>query len=65
MDLVLANTRQHLIADLLWAAETEQDVLSIVRQFGHDALVVREMMVAAAMDEDMGTDLAEAVLRGF
>lgn len=65
MELVLQTPQQHAIADLLWAAEDQSQVDEILRTYGHAAVVVHELMIAAAFDQDMDTDLAESVLRGF
>lgn len=65
MELTLANARQHKIADLLWIAVDEAEVAEIVRQYGKDAVVVREMMIAAAMDEITDTDMAADVINNI
>lgn len=65
MELTLANAKQHKIADLLWIAVDEQEVAEIIRQYGHDAVVVRELMIAAAMDEIDDTELAAEFLRNL
>lgn len=65
MELTLANANQHRIADLLWAAESMEAMQAIVRANGRDAVVVRDMMLAAFMDEVTDTDLAKEVLRNL
>lgn len=65
MELILENALQHQIADLLWVADSEEAANAIVAQFGRDGVIVREMMIAAAMDEIMDTDLVQEVLRGL
>ena len=65
MELVLSNPNQHRIADLLWAAQSMEDMQAIVRANGRDAVVVRDMMLAAFMDEVNDTDLAQEVLRNL
>lgn len=65
MELTLANAKQHEIADLLWTAADEAEVAEIVQQYGKDAVVVREMMIAAAMDEIDDTELAAEFLRNL
>lgn len=62
MELILSNPNQHRIADLLWAAQSMEDMQAIVRANGRDAVVVRDMMLAAFMDEVKETDLARNVL---
>ena len=63
MELQLQNAAQHKIADLLWVAQSQQEVNSILRVFGHDAHVVYNMMVAASFDEVEHTQDAERVIQ--
>lgn len=63
MELQLQNAAQHKIADLLWVAQSQQEVNSILRVFGHDAHVVYNMMVAATFDEVEHTQDAERVIQ--
>lgn len=65
MELILQTPQQHAIADLLWAAQSIEDMQAIVRANGRDAVVVRDMMLAAFMDEVNDTDLAQEVLRNL
>jgi hypothetical protein len=65
MELQLTSPQQHAIADLLWAAQDEAEVQEIVDTYGHPALVVRELMIAAAMDEIDDTELAAEVIKGL
>lgn len=62
MQLQLQNAAQSKIADLLWAAQTKQEVEVIMRVFGIDARIVYEMMLAATYDQVEETQLAERVL---
>ena len=62
MELQLANQNQHRIANLLWEAKDNKAVSLILREFGHDAHVVYNMMMAAYFDNEMDTDLAQEVL---
>ena len=63
MELQLQNQAQHKIADLLWVAQTQDEVDSILRVFGHDARVVYEMMIAATFDEVEDTQEALRVIQ--
>jgi len=65
MELQLQNAAQHKIADLLWVAETQQEVNSILRVFGHDAYVVYNMMVAATFDQIENVQDAERVIKAL
>ncbi len=62
MELQLQNAQQHKIADLLWVAQSQEEVNAILRVFGHDAQVVYHMMTAASFDDCTDTDLAESVI---
>lgn len=63
MELQLQNAAQHKIADLLWVAQSQQEVNSILRVFGHDAHVVYNMMIAATFDEVEHTQDADRVIQ--
>jgi threonine dehydratase len=63
MQIQFETAKQHEIADLLWVAEDEAEVAAVIRKFGKDAVVVREMMIAAAMDDIDDTELAVEILR--
>lgn len=62
MELRLQNKRQVEIADMLWEAEDQASVDLVLKMFGHDAHVVHNMMVAAAMDQVTDTSMAEQAL---
>lgn len=53
MEIRFANEKQCAIADLLWAANTEQEAQAVIRVFGVEAEVVYNMIVAAAFDEEL------------
>lgn len=62
MEIQFKTHEQTRIAELLWNCETEREVNVVLRAFGIDAYIVREMMVAATYDEVEETTLAERVL---
>ena len=62
MELKLKNKTQVAIADLLWVAQSQEEVDVILKVFGHDARVVYELMTADACDQVQETHLAERVL---
>lgn len=62
MELMLKNKEQHKIADLLWQAQSQDEVNQILRVFGHDARVVYELMIAATFDDVDNTDMAVSVI---
>lgn len=62
MRIEFENELQVKIADLIWDADSMEDVDNIIVFFGHDGLVVYHMLIAHYFDdaEDIGT--ADAVL---
>ena len=62
MELKLQNKTQVAIADLLWVAQSQEEVDVILKVFGHDARVVYNLMLAASFDQVQETHLAERVL---
>jgi hypothetical protein len=65
MELKLQNPAQVKIADLLWVAETQEEVNVILKVFGHDARVVYELMTAATFDQIEDTPDADRVIDRF
>lgn len=65
MELKLKSPAQVAIADLLWVAQTEEEVNLILKVFGHDARVVYDMMIAAAFDQIDNTPDADRVIQQF
>jgi hypothetical protein len=62
MELILKTAEQRAIADLLWVCQSDEEVAVILKVFGTEAVVVRDLMIAAAFDEVTETHLAERVL---
>lgn len=62
MEIRFANQTQRNIADLMWEAESLEEVNKIIRVFGHDAVVVYHMITAATFDEVDDVDVAKNVL---
>lgn len=62
MEIKFANENQVKIADLLWEAETKAEVDKIISVFGHDAIVVYTMIVAATFDQVNDVDIAKDFL---
>ncbi len=65
MKLQLKTKLQHDIADLLWAAKDLDQVNRIVVQFGPDAVMIRDMMLAHELDQYTEVDEAQEVLNQF
>lgn len=62
MHMKLNTKLQHDIADLLWSAENMDQVNRIVKQFGPDAVMIRDMMLAEELDKYIEIDQAKEVL---
>lgn len=62
MDLKFETALHCKIADLMWVAETQQEVDALIKVFGHDAIVVHQMIIASVMDTENSTSLAKQVL---
>ena len=54
--------RQQQIADLLWVADTDDALRTILRMFGDEAKLVQEMIVLAAIDQVEDVDLANNII---
>ena len=57
---------QMILADLIWNAPCQEEVNELVRKFGHDARVVRDMILYAVIDDELGNEtdfeMARAVI---
>jgi len=62
MEIQFKTHQQTQIADLLWNCESDREVNVVLKTFGLDAYIVREMIVAATFDQIDETHLAERVL---
>ena len=62
IELQLKTHEQTVIADLLWNCETDREVNVVLKTFGIEAYIVRELMIAATFDQVEETHLAERVL---
>ena len=56
---------QMRIAQVLWACETKEQVDAACLLLGHEAVVIREMIIAATLDTVDETDIAKKVLDQF
>lgn len=59
------SPEQMKIADMIWQAETMGDVDRIVILYGPDAVIARDMIIAAFYDDELDTDIAKLVLARF
>lgn len=65
MEILFATKEQCEIADLLWACESNEEALQVVRTYGKPAEVVYNMMVAAAFDDVTDVTQAQSILEKF
>lgn len=65
MEIRFANQKQVAIADLLWAANTQDEARAVIRVFGKEAEIVYNMIVAAAFDEVNDVSQAQEILERF
>lgn len=62
MEITFKTHEQTVIAELLWNCETDREVNVVLKTFGQEAYIVREMIIAATFDQVEETHLAERVL---
>ena len=65
MEIQFKTNEQKRIADLMWACQTNEEVNVLLRAFGLEAYIVREMLVAATYDEVEDVAFAQQVLKPF
>lgn len=65
MEIRFETQKQCEIADLLWAADSQTDVDAVIRVFGHEAVVVQQMIIAASLDDINDVSLAQSILEKF
>jgi hypothetical protein len=62
MELEGLNEKQMEIADLLWVCHSQQEVAAVINRYGVDAVVVRDLMLAAHFDRCQDTTVAKQEL---
>jgi hypothetical protein len=65
MEIQFKTVEQRRIADLLWACQSQAEVNVILRAFGLQAYIVKEMMIAATYDDVEDVALAQQVLKPY
>jgi len=65
MYIQFTNQVQVKIADLMWNADSFDEVQRIASDYGKDGRIVYEMMMAEIFDGVDNTDLARSVLSKF
>ena len=56
---------QKRIVDLLWSCQSQEEVNVVLRVFGIDAYIVKEMMLAEVYDDIDDVELAQHYLKPF
>jgi hypothetical protein len=51
MQIDFKTSEQRQIADLLWKCKSQQEVNLVIRMFGIQAQIVKEMMIATSLDD--------------
>lgn len=62
MEIKFSNPLQCHIANLMWEAQTNKEVSEIIQKYGKDAYVVRDMIVATALDGMNDVEIAQTLL---
>lgn len=65
MKIVFDTKLQTHIADLLWQAQTHDEVKSIFAVYGNEAQVVQQMIIAHALDQVNDTQMAQIVINSI
>jgi hypothetical protein len=65
MEIQFKTTEQKRIADLLWSCQSQEEVNVVLRIYGLQAYVVKEMMIAATYDDIEDVALAQQVLKPY
>lgn len=56
---------QMRIVDLLWSCQSQEEVNVVLRVFGIDAYIVKEMMLAEVYDDIDDIELAQHYLKPY
>ena len=65
MEIQFKTDEQKRIADLLWACQSQAEVNVVLRAFGLEAYIVKEMIIAATYDDVEDVALAQQVLKPY
>ncbi len=52
MQIQFQNTKQVMLANLLWECPTQEEVNQVIKTYGVEAQIVFNMIIAAAIDDD-------------
>ena len=56
VEVVGFSPRQREIANLIWEAKTKEEVQACITLFGTDAIIARDMLTAAVLDQHENVD---------
>jgi hypothetical protein len=62
MQIEFKTSEQTQIAELLWRCKSQQEVNLVIKMFGIQAQVVKEMMIATSLDDIEDTQEAQQLL---
>ena len=65
MDIQFRTAEQARIADLLWSCQSQQEVNVVLRVFGIQGYIVKEMILAATYDQVEDVALAQHYLKPY
>jgi len=65
MDIQFKTDEQRRIADLLWSCQSQVEVNVVLRAFGVQAYIVKEMILAAVYDDIDDVELAQHYLKPY
>ena len=65
MDIQFKTAEQARIADLLWSCQSQAEVNVVLRAFGVEGYIVKEMILASTYDEVEDVALAQHYLKPF
>lgn len=65
LEIQFRTAEQRRIADLMWECQTNDEVNVLLRTFGVEAYIVREMLIAATYDETDSVETAKEYLARF
>lgn len=65
MKIEFSSPWQCKLADMIWAADTIEEVNKIIDKYGPEALAVFEMILAASFDEIQDVSYAAHLLEAY
>jgi hypothetical protein len=65
IEIKFKTDEQRRIADLLWSCQSQAEVNVVLRAFGVQGYIVKEMIIAATFDDMADVELAQQVLKPY